>query len=150
MATILSQERDRRRAAGNQEHAGVGLFEAAASRSDGTDLLPQFEADAAEALQRRGKLAHESAQKLRTPLTWTVTVETDGVLEVCLSGALSSYLSPNPSGRDGLRFLFTLISCQTLRLQTCTFNQVDASGEGRAMNLFLHEPQQKGGTDRCH
>jgi hypothetical protein len=44
--------------------------------------LPQFVTDTKGAKERQQRLAHEMEQKLVEPLSWLVTVETDGVLEV--------------------------------------------------------------------
>jgi hypothetical protein len=70
------------------------------------EFLPELVTDRKGSHARQQRLLSEASQKLRRPLSWNVTVETDGVLEV------------------------------------------DATGQARAMLLFLHEPQQPGGTDR--
>ena len=58
-------------------------------------------------MARQARLHVESTQaEIIRPLTWLVTVESNGVMEV------------------------------------------DASARPRLISLFLHEPQQKGGTDR--
>lgn len=70
------------------------------------EFLPELVTDRKGSHARQKRLLSDASQKLRRPLTWSVTVETDGVLEV------------------------------------------DATGHTRVMALFLHEPQQSGGTDR--
>ena len=96
---ILQKERQRQR----QERFGPAVR---FLHDDWDEFLPEFVTDVNRSKTRQERLESEASQKLRKPLTWNVTVETDGVLEV------------------------------------------DASGQARVMALFLHEPQQPGGTDR--
>ena len=76
---ILQKERQRQR----RERFGPAVR---FLDDDWDEFLPEFVTDVNRSKTRQERLESEASQKLRKPLTWNVTVQTDGVLEVDASG----------------------------------------------------------------